>query len=730
MKKGMSAREAAFLKEGKEYVEKTLKLKKTGDGPSSENHDGNYGVVYFCEDQFGKKHAVKICIKPPEFSDKKSERKYLDNEIVLHKRLKHRNVVELYDGFSFPEYTILDMEMCDITLYDYYQRSGTLSESVFRELARQTTAGIFYLHSVGVVHRDIKPKNIMLCLNKDGTFVVKIADFGFAKKEQEALVSAVGSPAYEAPEVIANFTSRKYSKVCDMWSLGIVYYELLTSKFPFISRKLPDLRMELVSKVPAAFELPPSVNVSECCKHFIKSHLYKDQTLRITAEEALKHPFLLPTVMVVEMVNPVTTKSLVETIVHKAELSDYIFDQTKRILGSRINDSHAVKPRVFWKDVVNFIKLEDRSILNDLRIISNYGNMFNINEPVPFWKDGIFDDVVALFVSATNGVVMEDTNVDHRIVLPDEKEEELPDPKSIDKPNIEIFNKYVKVVKKYLKNCSALIKANKILYDNSSGVETFRLNVMNFEEIGKEISGLIKEVLRKKNFEVFSDISYVVPKTRPSVELVYNSCGSKTKHDINDGLTELCGGIQLKVNSGKMDITASEFKSVVEMYDKIQSVFHVCKTSVDETCKAMHRVMEPFALEVDKLCHLLHLRRVLKKALEVDDVHVIYPELRSLVQCEFLNVSDHYRTEIIGTSSSSSDSLSSSSSEASVADLKQRIKSLEVMNIELRTVLEKSEYERNSIISQAEESISSLTNIISILREELRSNSIQDPTLE
>ena len=144
-----------------------------------------------------------------------------------------------------------------------------------------------YLHTHGIVYRDIKPDNILI--DEDG--YLKLADFGMAKmlKDQEKAFSLCGTPEYFAPEII---TREGHNKSADWWSYGILLYEMLYGIPPFYSKNTEKM-FELITK--AEIKYPKKIQVSEDAKDLISKLLIKDQDLRLGAEGGFetikKHPF-------------------------------------------------------------------------------------------------------------------------------------------------------------------------------------------------------------------------------------------------------------------------------------------------------------------------------------------------------------------------------------------------------------------------------------------------------
>lgn len=138
---------------------------------------------------------------------------------------------------------------------------------------------LIYIHSHDIIHRDIKPENIMF--DKPNGFV-KMIDFGLATRVQSEITSITGSPYYIAPEVI----KKCYSSQCDIWSLGVVLYQIMTGNMPFVGNTQTALFNAIKNKHPF---IP--YHLSDDLKDLLRKMLNKDPSKRITPTEALNHPW-------------------------------------------------------------------------------------------------------------------------------------------------------------------------------------------------------------------------------------------------------------------------------------------------------------------------------------------------------------------------------------------------------------------------------------------------------
>jgi len=154
-----------------------------------------------------------------------------------------------------------------------------------------------YLHAIGIVHRDIKPENLLYTNTSDDA-LIKLADFGLAKQLESpsgrAMLKASlsGTPAYCAPE---RLTQDQESKAVDMWSVGCILYFLIFGVPPFYSEKEDEDENDdevFDSVVEGSVKFPENRPISDMAKDLVLRLLEKDPALRISAEQALKHPWI------------------------------------------------------------------------------------------------------------------------------------------------------------------------------------------------------------------------------------------------------------------------------------------------------------------------------------------------------------------------------------------------------------------------------------------------------
>ena len=199
--------------------------------------EGGMAVVYKAMDhRLNRQVAIKI-MRQEMAADEEFRRRFLAEAHAVA-MLSNHNIVAIYDVSRSSSMEYIVMELVDgITLKQYMERRGALGWRETLHFSRQIARALRHAHERGIVHRDIKPNNIMLL--KDGT--IKVADFGIAALENEAVESngqAIGSIHYIAPEQARGESPDARS---DLYSLGVVMYEMLTGEKPYTGDSLGEI---------------------------------------------------------------------------------------------------------------------------------------------------------------------------------------------------------------------------------------------------------------------------------------------------------------------------------------------------------------------------------------------------------------------------------------------------------------------------------------------------------
>ncbi|XP_035383481.1 serine/threonine-protein kinase 36 isoform X2 [Electrophorus electricus] len=249
--------------------------------------EGSFGRVYKGRRKFsGQVVALKFI---PKVGRTEKELRSLKREIDIMRGLKHPNIVLLLDSFETEREVVVVTEYAEGELFQILEDDGCLPESQVREIACQLVSALYYLHSHRILHRDMKPQNILL--GKGG--VVKLCDFGFARAMSVStlvLTSIKGTPLYMSPELVEE---KPYDHTADLWSLGCILYELHTGAPPFYTNSIFQL-VQLIVKDSVKWP----ENMSQACMSFLKGLLTKDPQKRLAWPALLHHPYVADGVIV------------------------------------------------------------------------------------------------------------------------------------------------------------------------------------------------------------------------------------------------------------------------------------------------------------------------------------------------------------------------------------------------------------------------------------------------
>ncbi|KAF6990689.1 hypothetical protein CFC21_007859 [Triticum aestivum] len=212
-------------------------------------------------------------------------------EVKILKALSgHSNLVKFYDACEDALNVYIIMELCEggELLDRILSRGGRYTEDDAKVIIKQILSVVAFCHLQGVVHRDLKPENFLFS-TRDEHSPMKLIDFGLSDfiRPDERLNDIVGSAYYVAPEVL----HRSYSTEADMWSVGVITYILLCGSRPFWARTESGIFRSVLRADPN-FDDSPWASISPEAKDFVKRLLNKDYRKRMTAAQALSHPWL------------------------------------------------------------------------------------------------------------------------------------------------------------------------------------------------------------------------------------------------------------------------------------------------------------------------------------------------------------------------------------------------------------------------------------------------------
>ena len=233
----------------------------------------------------GERAACKVIDK-----SKLPNPKMLENEVRIMKRIRHENIVKLYDEFETETNLFLVMEPCSGgELFDRIIEKGWYSEKEAREVIRAVVKAVQFLHENGIMHRDLKPENVLFSDKADDA-EVKLADFGFSTAIEDASESTMdcGTVEYVAPEILCR---QQCTIASDLWSIGVILYILLCGFHPFYDEDRSQF-IRLIVQAKYSFPDPEWTSISPEAKDLIGKLLVVDPAGRLTAEEVLKHPWI------------------------------------------------------------------------------------------------------------------------------------------------------------------------------------------------------------------------------------------------------------------------------------------------------------------------------------------------------------------------------------------------------------------------------------------------------
>uniref|UniRef100_A0A8C8HB71 calcium/calmodulin-dependent protein kinase n=1 Tax=Oncorhynchus tshawytscha TaxID=74940 RepID=A0A8C8HB71_ONCTS len=250
---------------------------------------GAFSVVRRCvKKSSGQEFAAKI-INTKKLSARDHQK--LDREARICRLLKHSNIVRLHDSISEEGFHYLVFDLVtggelfeDIVAREYY------SEADASQCINQILESVQHIHQHDIVHRDLKPENLLLASKMKGA-AVKLADFGLAievQGDQQAWFGFAGTPGYLSPEVLRK---DPYGKPVDIWACGVILYILLVGYPPFWDEDQHKLYQQIKA---GAYDFPSPEwdTVTPEAKNLINQMLTINPSKRITADQALKHPWI------------------------------------------------------------------------------------------------------------------------------------------------------------------------------------------------------------------------------------------------------------------------------------------------------------------------------------------------------------------------------------------------------------------------------------------------------
>ncbi|CAD8059270.1 unnamed protein product [Paramecium sonneborni] len=251
--------------------------------------EGSYGQVRLVQHKkTGQQRAMKQIQKKKILKEQEDA---MFSEVALLKDMDHNNIVKLFELYQDSQnYYLVTEYLNGGELLDKLTKLSTFNERTAAEYMKQVLSALSYCHAQNIIHRDMKPSNIMLA-SPDPKSPIKVIDFGTAKKQLsgESQTQVIGTPLYIAPEVI----DKNYTEKCDIWSCGVILYQILTGKFPF-DVKVQSLQ-QLFNNIKSGkynFNSKEFQGLSFEAQALIKSMLQLDPKKRPSASEILNDPWI------------------------------------------------------------------------------------------------------------------------------------------------------------------------------------------------------------------------------------------------------------------------------------------------------------------------------------------------------------------------------------------------------------------------------------------------------
>eukprot|EP01025_Chloroclados_australasicus_P068757 TRINITY_DN9580_c0_g2_i1.p1 TRINITY_DN9580_c0_g2~~TRINITY_DN9580_c0_g2_i1.p1 ORF type:complete len:385 (+),score=58.54 TRINITY_DN9580_c0_g2_i1:84-1157(+) len=256
---------------------------------------GGFGQVYLAKDtQKGELVAIKSLQRGNRIS------KYVEREILNHRRLWHEHIIEYKDLFLTKHYLCIVMEYASAGDMFHYvinrMPHRRLPEVEARQFFQQLIIAVDFCHRMGVVNRDIKLENALLC-RVGGGVLLKLCDFGYSKHEDydSAPRSRVGSLPYASPEVILARPGDQYDgKKTDIWSCGVMLYIMLVGAYPYEraedSRHPKQKQQQIIQRIIGVdYKIPPEIPLTPQCVDLLSKMLVADPDRRYSLQQIMHH---------------------------------------------------------------------------------------------------------------------------------------------------------------------------------------------------------------------------------------------------------------------------------------------------------------------------------------------------------------------------------------------------------------------------------------------------------
>ena len=231
-----------------------------------------------------QKYAMKIIQKVVNGKQRAMDK--IESEIAIHADMDHPSIVKMYRYFEDDENVYMILELWDNkSIIDLLKVRQRLTEDEVRSYISQLVEGIKHIHSINVIHRDLKLGNLFLTAKME----LKIGDFGLSERvlyEGDMKKSMSGTPNYIAPEILLSKEGHSYE--VDIWAIGVIMYTMLVGKPPFQSKNSKATCNKIKKN---QYSFPENIYLSRESKNLISSLLRTNPKERLSLDEILKHEY-------------------------------------------------------------------------------------------------------------------------------------------------------------------------------------------------------------------------------------------------------------------------------------------------------------------------------------------------------------------------------------------------------------------------------------------------------
>lgn len=248
---------------------------------------GQFGSVYKALDteNNNKEYAIKLVARDKVESNALIT-KLFRSEIAIMRTTEHPNLLSLVDYLETSSNYYVVVQYCkDGDLEKYLEKHKKIDEPEAVFYLKQIMSGFLFLHQKKIMHRDFKLANIFL----DGKQII-IGDFGFAKAGVDVATTKLGTPYNMSPEIIFSNGRTPYTSKADLWSIGVVYFQMLFGRLPFKALTMDELKTEIKLRSGENLVFPPNIQVSNESKSLLRELLEFDPISRMSWKKFFNHP--------------------------------------------------------------------------------------------------------------------------------------------------------------------------------------------------------------------------------------------------------------------------------------------------------------------------------------------------------------------------------------------------------------------------------------------------------